>query len=55
MFTFYELMDAYRSWWRASHGTEPSPQYAVMAAAFTQHFLATYRASINPPTGEETP
>jgi hypothetical protein len=42
--TAYELMEAYRSWWRASYTTSPNSQAVILAAAWAQHVLSTYRA-----------
>ena len=53
--TFYELMDAFRAWYREGNGAEPSPHYAVMSAAFASHLLKTYQFTTTPPTGETTP
>ena len=56
MVTFYELMDAFRAWFKEGNpDTEPSPITAVMAASFAQHVLAAYQDSLTPPTKEETP
>lgn len=41
--TNYELMEAYRHWWRASFGTTPNSQAVVVAAAWASHVLATYQ------------
>lgn len=40
--TDYELMQAYREWWRASYSTTPNSQAVVLAAAWASHVLATY-------------
>ena len=50
--TPYELMDLYRTWWRASYGTTPNSQATIIAAAWAEHVLATYQATFTPPTGE---
>ena len=44
----YELMEAYRSWWRASYSTSPNSQAVVLAAAWAEHVLATYQAGTGP-------
>ena len=44
----YELMEAYRSWWRASYSTSPNSQAVVLAAAWAEHVLATYQAGTEP-------
>ena len=46
--TAYELMEAYRSWWRASYSTSPNSQAVVLAAAWAEHVLATYQARTEP-------
>jgi hypothetical protein len=46
--TAYELMEAYRSWWRASYSTSPNSQAVVLAAAWAEHVLATYQAGTKP-------
>ena len=46
--TAYELMEAYRSWWRASYSTAPNSQAVILAAAWAEHVLATYRAGAEP-------
>jgi hypothetical protein len=49
----YELMEAYRSWWRASYTTSPNAQAVTLAAAWAQHVLEIYQAgALNAPTGE---
>ena len=48
----YELMEAYRSWWRASYSTSPNSQAVVLAAAWAEHVLATYQAGLDVPTAE---
>ena len=55
--TAYELMEAYRSWWRASYSTAPNSQAVILAAAWAEHVLATYQAGAEPtapaqPVGE---
>ena len=55
--TAYELMEAYRSWWRASYSTSPNSQAVILAAAWAEHVLSTYRAGVEPtapaqPVGE---
>jgi hypothetical protein len=42
--TTYELMEAYRTWWRTSYGTSPNSQAVILAAAWAEHVLSTYRA-----------
>jgi hypothetical protein len=44
----FELMEAYRSWWRASYSTSPNSQAVVLAAAWAKHVLATYQAGTEP-------
>ena len=55
--TAYELMEAYRTWWRASYSTSPNSQAVILAAAWAEHVLSTYRAGVEPaaPAGEATP
>jgi len=58
--TAYELMEAYRSWWRASYSTAPNSQAVILAAAWAEHVLSTYRAGAEPaapaqPAGKATP
>lgn len=49
----YELMEAYRSWWRASYATSPNAQAVTLAAAWAQHVLEIYQAgAIDAPTAE---
>jgi hypothetical protein len=48
----YELMEAYRSWWRASYNTSPNSQAVVLAAAWAEHVLATYQAGLDVPTAK---
>ena len=50
--TDYELMEAYRSWWRASYSTSPNSQAVIIAAAWAKHALATYQAGLDVPTAE---
>ena len=54
--TAYELMEAYRTWWRASYSTSPNSQAVILAAAWAEHVLTTYRAGedVTPPPGEAT-
>jgi hypothetical protein len=54
--TAYELMEAYRSWWRSSYSTSPNSQAVILAAAWAEHVLATYRAGedATPPPGAAT-
>lgn len=53
--TDYELMDAYRTWWRDSYGTTPNSQATIIAAAWAAHVLATHQAGLGPaPTGGAT-
>ena len=54
--TAYELMEAYRTWWRASYSTSPNSQAVILAAAWAEHVLATYRAGedATPPPGAAT-
>jgi hypothetical protein len=42
--TAYELMEAYRAWWRTSYSTSPNTQAVILAAAWAEHVLSTYRA-----------
>ena len=42
--TAYELMEAFRSWWRSSYNTAPNSQAVILAAAWAEHVLNTYRA-----------
>ena len=55
--TAYELMEAYRSWWRASYGTTPNSQAVILAAAWAEFVLSTYQAGQQPttPARETTP
>ena len=58
--TAYELMEAFRSWWRASYGTTPNSQAVILAAAWAEFVLSTYQAGQQPtvpaqPTGRTTP
>ena len=46
--TAYELMEAYRSWWRASYSTSPNSQAVILAAAWAEHVLNTYQAGVEP-------
>jgi hypothetical protein len=46
--TAYELMEAYRAWWRASYSTTPNSQAVIIAAAWAEHVLATYRTGQQP-------
>jgi hypothetical protein len=56
MRNFYELLDAFRAWYKESNpDTEPNPITAVMAASFAQHALAAYQDSLTPPTRKKTP
>ena len=50
--TNYELMDAYRHWWRLSFGTTPNSQAVVVAAAWASHVLATYQDGQSDQAGE---
>ena len=55
--TAYELMDAYRTWWRASYSTTPNSQATIIAAAWAEHVLLTYHPGVEPaapaqPVGE---
>jgi hypothetical protein len=55
--TAYELMEAYRTWWRASYSTSPNSQAVILAAAWAEHVLTTYRAGEDatpPPPGAAT-
>ena len=54
--TAYELMEAYRTWWRASYSTSPNSQAVILAAAWAEHVLTTYRAGedATPPPGAAT-
>ena len=51
--TPYELMDLYRTWWRASYNTTPNSQATIIAAAWAEHVLTTYRAGL--PTAQAVP
>jgi len=53
--TDYELMEAYRSWWRSSYGTTPNSQATIIAAAGAAHAIATYAAGSDAPTATEVP
>jgi len=55
--TDYELMEAYRSWWRASYSTSPNSQAVIIAAAWAQHALEIYRdgSSVQPTTEPPEP
>ena len=55
--TAYELMEAYRTWWRASYGTTPNSQAVILAAAWAEFVLSTYQAGQQPtaPARETTP
>jgi len=56
MLDFYELLDAFRAWYKEGNpDTEPKPVTAVMAASFAQHVLAAYQDSLTPPTRKKTP
>lgn len=46
--TAYELMEAFRTWWRASYSTNPNSQAVILAAAWAEHVLSTYRAGVEP-------
>ena len=46
--TAYELMEAYRTWWRSSYSTAPNSQAVILAAAWAEHVLSTYRAGVEP-------
>jgi hypothetical protein len=46
--TAYELMEAYRTWWRSSYSTSPNSQAVILAAAWAEHVLATYQAGAEP-------
>jgi hypothetical protein len=50
-------MEAYRAWWRASYSTSPNSQAVILAAAWAEHVLSTYRAGVEPiaPAGEAAP
>ena len=51
--TDYELMEAYRSWWRTNYGTTPNSQATIVAAAWARDVLATYReGTLVQPTAE---
>ena len=55
--TAYELMEAYRTWWRSSYSTSPNSQAVILAAAWAEHVLTTtYRAGedATPPPGAAT-
>ena len=55
--TAYELMEAYRSWWRASYSTTPNSQAVIRSAAWAEFVLSTYQAGQQPtpPARETTP
>jgi hypothetical protein len=46
--TNYELMEAYRSWWRDNFSMSPNSQAVIHAAAWAKHVLATYQAGTEP-------
>ena len=48
----YELMEAYRSWWRDNFSMSPNSQAVIHAAAWAKHVLATYQAGLDVPTAE---
>ena len=55
----YELMQAYRDWWRANddilsaNGTLPSAQAVIIAAGWARHVLEIYQAgAFDRPTAE---
>ena len=49
----FELMEAYRSWWRASYSTSPNSQAVIIAAAWAQHVLEIYQSGSSvQPTAE---
>jgi len=50
--TSYELMEAYRSWWRSNYGTTPNSQAVIVAAAWAAHVLETYQAGSISQTAE---
>jgi hypothetical protein len=55
--TAYELMEAYRSWWRSNYSTAPNSQAVILAAAWAEHVLSIYQAGAKPtapaqPVGE---
>ena len=55
--TAYELMEAYRAWWRASYSTTPNSQATIIAAAWAEHVLLAYHPGVEPaapaqPVGE---
>ena len=51
--TSFELMEAYRAWWRASYSTSPNSQAVILAAAWAQHVLEIYQAgALIQPTAE---
>ena len=53
--TTFELMEAYRSWWRASYSTSPNSQAVILAAAWAQHVLEIYQTgAFDAPTAEPT-
>ena len=54
--TAYELMEASRPGWRASYSTSPNSQAVILAAAWAEHVLTTYRAGedATPPPGAAT-
>jgi hypothetical protein len=50
--TDYELMEAYRSWWRDNFSMNPNSQAVIHAAAWAKHVLTTYQAGLDVPTAE---
>jgi hypothetical protein len=46
--TNYELMEAYRSWWRFNYGTTPNSQATIVAATWARDVLAAYIAGTEP-------
>ena len=50
--TDYELIEAYRSWWRDNFSMSPNSQAVIHAAAWAKHVLATYQAGLDVPTAE---
>ena len=50
--TDYELMEAYRSWWRDNFNMSPNSQAVIHAAAWAKHVLATYQAGVDQPTAK---
>jgi len=52
--TPYQLMEAYRTWWRSQYQTTPNSQAVVIAAAWARYVLSTHEAGLEQPTAEQT-